>query len=58
MKESVMGNVTIRLETENDYREVEELTREAFDKTFPPKGKAWAPSQEEFYIYSRSSVVR
>ena len=53
-----MGNVTIRLETENDYREVEELTREAFDKTFPPKGKAWAPSQEEFYIYSHSSVVR
>ena len=31
---------------------------EAFDATFPPKEKAWAPSQEEFYIYSHSSVVR
>ena len=31
---------------------------EEFDKTFPPKEKAWAPSQEEFYIYSHSSVVR
>lgn len=30
----------------------------AFDKTFPPKEKAWRPSQEEFYIYSHSSVVR
>ena len=30
----------------------------AFDATFPPKEKAWAPSQEEFYIYSHSSVVR
>lgn len=31
---------------------------EAFDATFPPKEKAWRPSQEEFYIYSHSSVVR
>jgi predicted N-acetyltransferase YhbS len=31
---------------------------EAFDSTFPPKEKAWMPSQEEFYIYSHSSVVR
>ena len=31
---------------------------EEFDKSFPPKEKAWAPSQEEFYIYSHSSVVR
>ena len=30
----------------------------AFDATIPPKEKAWAPSQEEFYIYSHSSVVR
>ena len=87
-----MDNLTIRLETENDYRAVEELTREAFwnvykpgaldgrkwmyipstaadccentdaveayDATFPPKEKKWMPSQEEFYIYSHSSVVR
>jgi len=31
---------------------------EAFDESFPPKEKAWMPSQEEFYIYSHSSVVR
>lgn len=31
---------------------------EAFDRLFLPKEKAWAPSQEEFYIYSHSSVVR
>ena len=31
---------------------------EAFDATFPPKEKSWRPSQEEFYIYSHSSVVR
>ena len=31
---------------------------EVFDATFPPKEKAWMPSQEEFYIYSHSSVVR
>ena len=31
---------------------------EAFDAGFPPKEKLWMPSQEEFYIYSHSSVVR
>ena len=31
---------------------------EAFDKEFPAKEKAWMPSQEEFYIYSHSAVVR
>ena len=31
---------------------------EAFDALFPPKEKKWMPSQEEFYIYSHSSVVR
>ena len=30
----------------------------AFDATFPPKEKKWMPSQEEFYIYSHSAVVR
>ncbi len=28
----------------------------AFDATFPEKKKEWRPSQEEFYIYSHSSV--
>ena len=31
---------------------------EAFDAAFAPKEKAWMPSQEEFYIYRHSSVVR
>ena len=31
---------------------------EAFDASFPLKEKKWMPSQEEFYIYSHSSVVR
>ena len=31
---------------------------EAFDASFSPKEKKWMPSQEEFYIYSHSSVVR
>ena len=30
----------------------------AFDATFPQKEKLWQPSQEEFYIYSHSSIVR
>ena len=53
-----MNDVTIRLETEKDYRAVEELTWEAFDATFPPREKKWMPSQEEFYTYSYSSIVR
>ena len=31
---------------------------EAFDASFEPREKAWMPSQEEFYIYRHSSVVR
>ena len=31
---------------------------EEFDRTFPPKEKKWMPSQEEFYIYRNSSVIR
>lgn len=30
----------------------------AFDAGFAPKEKMWMPSQEEFYIYSHSAVVR
>ena len=33
-------------------------TVEAFDAEFPNKEKAWMPSQEEFYIYSHSSIIR
>lgn len=31
---------------------------ERFDSTFAPKEKKWMPSQEEFFIYSHSAVVR
>lgn len=31
---------------------------EEFDKTFPKMEKAWRPSQEEYYIYSHSCVVK
>ncbi|MCM1579350.1 MAG: N-acetyltransferase [Ruminococcus sp.] len=31
---------------------------EKFDSTFPPMKKEYRASQEEFYIYSRSAVVR
>jgi len=33
-------------------------TVRAVDAAFAPRGKKWMPSQEEFYIYSHSSVVR
>ena len=36
----------------------DEAAVETFDSTFPPKEKKWMPSQEEFYIYRHSSVVR
>ena len=34
----------------------DEAAVEAFDATFPPKEKKWQPSQEEFYIYSHSTI--
>ena len=30
---------------------------ERFDAEFPPKEKAWQPSQEEFYIHSHSAIA-
>ena len=50
-----MENITIRLETEKDHRAVEELTHEAFLNVYVPGA---AESQEEFYIYKHSSVVK
>ena len=35
---------------------LDDAKTEEFDRTFPPKEKAWMPSQEKFYIYSHSSV--
>ena len=42
----------------DEKNRVLEGTVESFDATFPPMEKKWMPSQEEFYIYSHSSVVR
>jgi len=36
----------------------DEAAVEEFDKLFPPKEKAWQPSQEEFYIHSHSVINR
>ena len=36
----------------------DEVAVEEFDKNFPPKVKAWQPSQEEFYIHSHSVINR
>ena len=36
----------------------DEAAVEEYDKLFPPKVKAWQPSQEEFYIHSHSAIVR
>ncbi len=41
---------------ENCCEDIEAV--ETFDKDFPTKEKAWRPSQEEFYIYSHSNIVR
>ena len=49
----MMQNFNIRLETPKDYR-----AAEAFDATSPQKEKMRMPSQEEFYTYSHSSIVR
>ena len=37
---------------------VDEQEAARFDAGFPPKEKGWQPSQELFFIYSHSSVVR
>ena len=34
----------------------DDVAVEEFDKLFPPKVKAWQPSQEEFYIHSHSVI--
>ncbi len=36
----------------------DEAAVEKYDKLFPPKEKAWQPSQEEFYIHSHSVINR
>ena len=40
-----MSNLTIRLETEKDYRAVEELTREAFWNVYKPG------ADEHYYVH-------
>ena len=43
---------------ESPAYEINEADAEAFDKDFEQMEKAYQPSQELFYIYSRSAVVR
>ena len=44
-----MNDVTIRLETEKDYRAVEELTREAFWNVYKPG------ADEHYYVHMMRS---
>ena len=43
---------------ESSAYEINDADAEAFDKDFEQMEKAYQPSQELFYIYSRSVVVR
>lgn len=38
--------------------DISEADAEEFDRLFPPKEKAYRLSQEEFYIYSHSTITR
>jgi hypothetical protein len=51
-----MDNIKIRLEKWMYIPSTAAVAE--FDATFTPKEKKWMPSQEEFYIYKHSSVVR
>ena len=42
--------------SESSAFEIDENAAEEFDKTFEPKEKAYSKSQEEFFIYSHSSI--
>lgn len=41
---------------ESEAYQIDEAEAEKFDKAFEPKEKAWQPGQEEFYIYSHSTL--
>ena len=41
---------------ESPVYQINESKAEEFDKTFPYKEKAYRPSQEEFFIYSHSTI--
>lgn len=43
---------------ESPAYEIDAAEAEAFDRDFAPTEKACRPSQEYFYIYSRSAEVR
>lgn len=42
--------------SESSAFEIDENAADEFDKTFEPKEKAYSKSQEEFFIYSHSSI--
>ena len=43
---------------ESSACEIDEAAAAAFDEEFEPKEKGYQPSQELFYIYSHSAVIR
>ncbi len=59
LKEGVFdGRKWFYHQNDADARCADEKLVDEYDKLFPPKTKAWQPSQEEFYIHSHSIINR
>ena len=56
-KDIKMNNVTIRLETEKDYRAVEELTREAFWNVYKPGAVHLSSDQPIHYLRGQDAFT-
>ena len=57
LKEGVFdGRKWFYHQNDADARCADEKLVDEYDKLFPPKTKAWQPSQEEFYIHSHSII--
>ena len=59
LKEGVFdGRKWFYHQNDADARCADEKLVDEYDRQFPPKTKAWQPSQEEFYIHSHSIINR
>ena len=59
LKEGVFdGRKWFYHQNDADARCADEKLVDEYDRLFPPKTKAWQPSQEEFYIHSHSIINR
>ncbi len=58
LKEGALaGHTWTYFQNDADSICADEEAVERFDAQFPPKVKAWQPSQEEFYIHSHSTIT-